>query len=271
MNNKKMNEKGNVVLVAVLLILLCVCIILAVIFFKNTDEPINGGEVNSGDNHEIEKVEHDPIRMEAYRNALRKMIADKKLIDDEELFEDEFFKISNNKFAVCDVDFDGKEELLVSIGSAPTAGMVAVLYDYNEASGEVVKEFSSYVDVTFYDNGILKVSASHNQGLAGDSLWPYTLYKYNKQTDTYDLIAYVDAWDKNISGKNSDGESFPEEVDTDNVGVVYYIMENGYDLQSATSISKSDYEAWVKSYLNGAKEITLAYYDLTEEYINDFD
>ena len=92
MNNEKMNGKGKVILVAVLLILLCVCIILAVIFFKNTDEPINGGEVNSGDNHEIEKVEHDQIRMEAYRNALRKMIADKKLIDDEELFEDEFFK-----------------------------------------------------------------------------------------------------------------------------------------------------------------------------------
>lgn len=271
MNSKKMNEEGNVILTSVLLILLCVCIIIAVVFFKNNNNPINGGELISGDdNHEIEQNEHDPVRVEAYKTALRKMISDKKLIDDEQLYEDEVFKISDNKFAVSDVDSDGKEELLVSIGSAPTAGMVAVLYDYNEASGEVVKEFSSYVDSTFYDNGILKVSASHNQGLAGDSLWPYSLYKYNKQSDTYDLIAYVDAWNKNISKKDSNGNSFPEEIDTDKVGVVYYIMENGYDLESAKIVNKSDYDAWEKSYLNGANKIELAYYDLTEEYINDF-
>ena len=237
MNNKKSNEKGNVILTAVLLILIFVCIICVVVAYrKSNQEVINGGGIISGEMSgenisENNNVKHDPIRLEAYKKALSKILEDKKLIDDEVLFEDEIFKIEDNMFAICDVDLDGKEELVVSIGSAPTAGMVSVIYDYNETSGDVEKEFSSYVATTFYDNGILKVSASHNQGLAGDKLWPYSLYKYDKEINTYTLIAYVDAWDESLAGTN--------------------------------------YEKWVNQYLETANEIDIPYINLTQENIDN--
>ncbi len=274
MNNKKSNEKGNVILTAVLLILIFVCIICVVVAYrKSNQEVINGGGIISGEMSgenisESNNVKHDPIRLEAYKKALSKILEDKKLIDDEVLFEDEIFKIEDNMFAICDVDLDGKEELVVSIGSAPTAGMVSVIYDYNETSGDVEKEFSSYVATTFYDNGILKVSASHNQGLAGDKLWPYSLYKYDKETNTYTLIAYVDAWDESLAGTNYEGAKYPKDVDTNGDGIVYYVMKDGvYELKNP--ITKANYEKWVNQYLETANEIDIPYVNLTQENIDN--
>ena len=66
--------------------------------------------------------------------------------------------------------------------------------------------------MNFYNNGSLEVMWSHNQGSAGDALWPYTLYKYNKESDSYDVIAQVDAWDKSFYEKCYIAEIFPIEV-----------------------------------------------------------
>lgn len=272
MNNKKSNEKGNVILIAVLLILISVCIIgVAIAYRKSRQEVISGGGIVSGEMSgenisDSNEVKHDPVMLEAYKKALFKILEDKKLIDDEVLFEDEIFKIEDNMFAICDVDLDGKEELIVSIGSAPTAGMVSVIYNYNEANEKVEKEFSSYVATTFYDNGILKIAASHNQGLAGDKLWPYSLYQYDKAANTYTLIAYIDAWDESLADTNYEGTKYPKNIDVNGDGIVYYVMTDGvYELKNP--ITKADYEKWVNQYLETANEIDVPYINLTQENI----
>ena len=76
---------------------------------------------------------------------------------------------------------------------------------------------------TFYDQRV-DVGLSHNQGLAGDAPWPYRLYCYNSAEGRYELIASVDAWDKSVAEVNENGEPFPDDVDQDGDGVVYYIQ-----------------------------------------------
>ena len=80
--------------------------------------------------------------------------------------------IEDEQFAVTDVDGDGEEELLVSVSNTYMAGMCEIIYGYDPQTDGVRIESYSYVGVTHYP-GMLKVEASHNQGYAGDVLWPY--------------------------------------------------------------------------------------------------
>ena len=82
--------------------------------------------------------------------------------------------IEDEQFAVTDVDGDGEEELLVSVSNTYMAGMCEIIYGYDPQTDGVRIESHRYVGVTHYP-GMLKVEASHNQGYAGDVLWPYAI------------------------------------------------------------------------------------------------
>lgn len=174
--------------------------------------------------------------------------------------------ISENKFAVYDVDSDGEDELLIAYTSTSMAGMVGIIYDYDSESGEVREEFSEFPALQCYNNGVIEASWSHNHGLAGE-FWPYTLYQYNQEADTYVKVGMVDAWDKSLSEVNYEGESFPEEVDADGDGIVYYIMKEEYKLD--TSVDGEEYNKWRNSYVGEAKQIEIPFINLTEENINE--
>ncbi len=55
---------------------------------------------------------------------------------------------------------------------------------------------------TYYDNGYVAAGWSHNQGVAGDKLWPYTLYRYDSSAGKYVQEAAVDGWDTPPSTAN---------------------------------------------------------------------
>ena len=76
--------------------------------------------------------------------------------------------IEDEQFAVTDVDGDGEEELLVSVSNTYMAGMCEIIYAYDPQTDGVRIESYSYVGVTHYP-GMLKVEASHNQGMRGMS------------------------------------------------------------------------------------------------------
>lgn len=83
--------------------------------------------------------------------------------------------------------------------------------------------------LTFYDNGIIKAGAHHNQRLGGD-FWPYSLYQYAPDSDSYVLVGMVDVWDKNYPGADNHKDAFPSDIDKSGTGFVYHIMEDGqYD------------------------------------------
>ena len=63
-------------------------------------------------------------------------------------FSDE--PLSQNRFAVHDVDGDGREELIVSIITAPQPARTALVYDYTDKKG-LVLELKATSQLSFYD------------------------------------------------------------------------------------------------------------------------
>lgn len=174
--------------------------------------------------------------------------------------------MSENKFAVYDVDNDGKEELIILYSTTITAGMAGCIFAYDSETGALQTELQEFPLLTFYNNGIVKALWSHNQGLAGD-FWPYNLYQYNPDSDSYVLVGMVDAWDKNYRETDDQNNPFPSDIDKSGTGIVYYIMEDGqYD--NTHPADASEYNEWVNAYIGDASEIQIQYMDLTEENIS---
>ena len=181
---------------------------------------------------------------------------------------------SVNKFAIYDIDGDGREELLIDYTSTYMAGVFGVVYDYDLETDKIKTEQFYYpCDYEFYDNGILIEPISHNQ--SGMEFWPYTMYKYDPDSDTYKEIAFVSTWEKAVEATNYEGESFPESYDKDGDGVLYSILEeninSGGGDASTFCYDKADYEKWYNGQLENAKKLQLDMktidYKSTEEYM----
>lgn len=159
-----------------------------------------------------------------------------------------------NHYAVMDIDGDGQEELLIDFSNADyIAGMVLYIYDYDRETKEIYIEFAGYPNITVYDHGYLREEASHNHGRSNlDDFWPYRLWKYNAEEDQYELLAYMDAWQKQIFD-DVDPE-FPDEKDTDGDGIVYYAYSDYYEPEMI--MDHAEYEQWCEQYQRGnIKEI----------------
>lgn len=176
------------------------------------------------------------------------------------------FPMSDNRFALEDVDRDGSVELIVIYSTTYTAGQAHIIYDYDASTGGVREQFIEYPAVVYFDNGILMVDASHNHTLS-EKVWPYTLYQYNAESDSYDVIAQVEAWDKDLSDTDYEGNAFPDDVDKDGDLTVYYIMDaDNYELKDPVDLE--EYEKWFESYRGDAEVIRPSYMELTEENIS---
>lgn len=205
-------------------------------------------------------------------NAFRKTL---KIIHDElylplpnasykqeiELFEPG--TIEDENFAVLDVDADGEDELIVTISNTYTAGTCTVVYDYDADTDDVREEACTGLAAEFYP-GMIRVEASHNQGHAGDVLWPYAILTYDQEKDVYADTFYVDAWSKEIADYDSYLEmSYPEDVDTEHDGFVYLITENGQQ----RVINRKDYESWEAELFAQKEPLTVSWQKITVENI----
>ena len=180
-------------------------------------------------------------------------------------YDESFGEMSDNTFAISDIDNDGSAELIINYITAPVSGQVMNVYDYNEDNGSISLELMEVPQAEFYSNGLVKAMWSHNQGLAGDSFWPYNLYKYNEERKVYEPVASVDAWNLSYAAKDFNGNSFPKEIDKENAGIVYYVTENGAE----NIISKTDYDKWYNSYFSAVESINVSYVNLTKENIEN--
>lgn len=202
---------------------------------------------------------------EAYFTVLEALLKENIYPDGTDIGDAVTGDMSDNQFAVCDVDQDGEEELIVLFTSTYMAGMKGSVFDYDKETGMLAEELSEFPALTFYDNGFAKVDASHNQGLAGE-FWPYSLYQHHADSDHYELTAMVDAWDRQLSETDYENRQFPEEADKSKTGVVYYIMTDGsYD--TSHPVDLADYNKWVDSCIGNVAEIPIEYSNLTEENI----
>ena len=174
--------------------------------------------------------------------------------------------ISENEFAICDVDQDGSQELLITYTTTDEAGKTEFIYDFVSALDTVREEFLEYPLLTFYDNGYIEAGWSQNQGLSGADFQPYTLYQYDSGSDTYVAAAQVDAWERSVSETDEEGNGFPEEIDAGGAGIVYYITPDGEE--PGEPVDQAEYEAWTASWRGEAREMEIPWMKLTEENIN---
>lgn len=171
--------------------------------------------------------------------------------------------IEDNRFAIFDINGDGTEELIVQFVTAPMAGNVETVYAYNAEENTADKILTVFPSVTYYTNGLVKEDWSHSSGLTGEDYWPYNLYRYQVDTNTYGLIAEVDMWSKAVDTVDCKSDPYPEDVDTEDAGTVFILTRNG---QSET-ISRSNYEAWLSKILGNAQPVPVPYQSLNEDNI----
>ena len=198
----------------------------------------------------------------AFREALENLMQNRILPDG--MTSDEQDSTNPSRFAVSDVDGDGQDELILLNNTATMAGTSGYVFDYEEGTEGLQTELLAYTDLTFYDNGIVMAKWSHNQGMAGDNFWPYSLFQYDASIDCYRPYYNVDAWDKAYGETNEQGQPFPVEVDKSSAGIVYFISEgNGNDLSHP--VDQSAYTAWLNQTIGSANVLPLQYFDLTKE------
>ena len=66
---------------------------------------------------------------------------------------------------------------------------------------------------------------SHNQGLGINfDFWPYNVYSYDAEKDSYSEFAKVDAWNKSVSNTKN-GIPFPDNIDVDGDGIEMCIRD----------------------------------------------
>ena len=230
---------------------------------NSTDSTNLPTEGTNSDTQEMIHWSNDP-RIAAYQVVLHKAMQYHEFPEARDLGYDGA-DLSQNKFALYDIDCDGDEELIFKYTTTYNAGMAVMIYDFDSTTGMVREEFFQYPSVNFYDNGIIKANASHNHGNGGE-FWPYTLYGYNPETDIYDQIASVDAWDKTITAEDSQGNRFPDSIDQDGDGMVYYIIPFAQS-EGVQPVDNAQYDEWCQSYIGNAVEVQIPYQKLTEQNI----
>lgn len=234
---------------ALLLLLLAIFTVQFTASNKKMEEPIKF-EVES-----FVAESNNEVRYKVYQAALLTLIDNCIFPDGSEADSDE-----GSKFAIQDIDGDNREELLISYQAATMAGMQLGIYDYDETTGSIYKELTEFPFAVFYDNNLIAVEASHNHGKSFiDNFWPYNLYQYDEKADKYQILASVDAWQKEYFE-----EDFPIEVDSDQNGIIYYFKD---DAGKVTYLDDTDYQAWRNGYLEKAEIMSIVWNDLEKNSI----
>lgn len=236
---------------------------------KETEEidEIVSSEKDTNDEKKKEDLPTDRNSMiNAYNSILEGVLINHTFPDGKDYGYDDYYDISENQFAVYDIDRDGKDELIIEYITTAMAGMVVKIYDFNSSINTAIEQFSEFPNLTYYNNGVIEAGWSHNQGLAGD-FWPYTLYRYDQESDTYIEVGMVDAWDKSLSETDNEGKHFPDDIDKNGDGVVYFIMLNG-KYENDNPVDLEEYNQWHDSYVGGAEKVKVPFMKLNEENIN---
>lgn len=210
------------------------------------------------------EVEIDGAARAAFAAVLRDLRQDGVFPDGRQAEGAEHGADSSNSFAVADVDGDGKEELVLYYVSASTAGYAGYVVGYDEANGQIHIQMMNFPSLEFYGSGAVKAMLSHNHSMG--ALWPYVLYTYLPQTDSYQEGDIVTSWDK-IRGTGEHGEPFPEEADRSGTGTVYYV-DGWYE---GEPLDRADYLAWEREALEGSDRLMLQFLPLTEENITEME
>lgn len=177
-------------------------------------------------------------------------------------------QFENNAFAICDVDGDGRQELLFNFNESSLADMRETVFDYDRKANILREELTAWVDTEYYSNGIVKASMSHNHGKdpAGRGICPYLVYEYDEDEEIYRERYRVDAWDGELYEEN-----FPMELDTDGDKLLYCVNAAGVEGDSSAEdmeikiMDGEEYRLWAEELMPSWCRIEPAYRPVTEK------
>ena len=185
------------------------------------------------------------------RNHLYGEILNNILVNNETPSGNQLFSLEGNSFSICDIDGDGREELIVLCSQTAAVGMECVIYGCSE-KGELTEQLTCFPAVTFYDNGIITVDAARTQSVAGD-FWPYSVFRYDSVSDKYVRLANVSAWDVKNYPTDFDGND-RSVYDKSGSGYVYSVIE---DSAKDNPMDKTDFDSWHDSVFGSAKTVDI--------------
>ncbi len=167
-----------------------------------------------------------------------------------------------SQFAVADVDGDSREELVLLYDPGVMASAEGYIIGCDTGTKRTFIQLEEFPFFVFLENGNLKALSSHNQTYG--EMWPYALYRYLPESDSYALTGYAHAEDKAVMEANGISKSYPAAVDISGTGTVYYVGDATW---GTTPMDEVDYMAWLEAHDGNAAEVELAYLPLTEESI----
>lgn len=171
-------------------------------------------------------------------------------------------------FSVYDIDNDKSDELLIKFDNHTLS-----VYDHN-SDGNIVCQFSEDIMSDFYENGAVRVYSAHNQ-THSLKVHPFTMYRYDKENDSYNKYGIVYALDKDVVDMiNQEKEEvgmtdfldYPDEYDTSNSGTVYYIRPD-WDKGAEIPIDVTEFNEQYEQFTNGSEILELPFMKMTEENI----
>lgn len=210
-------------------------------------------------NETVKPVERDMDARRIYAATLRNLLYSNILPDGKQA---EMPAGASSQFAVADVDADGKEELVLLYDSGVTANAVGYIIGYDTETGNIYIQLEEFPFFAFLENGNLKALSSHNQTYG--EMWPYILYQYLPESDSYKLAGYAHAEDKATFEANGVPERYPDAADISDTGTVYYI---GSDAWGTNPVDEADYTTWLEENHGNTSELEIEYLLLTEENI----
>lgn len=158
-----------------------------------------------------------------------------------------------NEIAVCDLNGDSVNELLIRVNGTCNADCADYVYRYSKEKECFELMFSYYFGCDFYEGGLIYARVSHSQYLYNDDFWPYEIFKYSADTDKYESIAAVEKLD--LAANPDYYTKFPYEHDEDHDKMVYIVNTYG----EGYYFDEKEYNDWKEKVLD-SKLIELNWY-----------
>ena len=230
-----------------------------------TGNPANSDAVSSG--VDVANKESElPQPYARYMEILEQIMTEGHDSNGREYDWNEARNFENNCFAILDVDNDGRQELLFNFNESYMGNMCEVVYEYDEETDILREELITWVSTDYYSNGIVKVDASHNHGKdpEGRGIWPYMVYQYDEDRDSYQLLYSVDSWDGQVNE-----EDFPDELDINGDKMLYYVEVEDASAESGDMIifDWEEYNVWAEELMPEWRRIHVSYHRMTEDFM----
>ncbi len=230
-------------------------------------------ELRNKDKSDKEKKKLDDYMEDrkAYQNVLNTLYDENKFETDGEtitpFFYDNEFKsgeldFSENRFAMADIDNDGKNELIFEANTAMSNYTGTYILKYDERTKEI-RNMVQFFKPAFYSNAIIK--AAHYK--IPDIEDGFTYGKYDAKEDSWSKYVVI----KHLSENNSTafGEEFSEEEDKNGNGIIYDISiltEEGEKREKW--LDDDEFKAWEEKTFDST-ELKIDYKVFTKENINE--